>query len=329
MPRPIDAKTNKSPTVSVIMPVYNAEKYLRTAIKSILNQTYKDFEFIIIDDGSTDKSAPIIHSYDDPRIIFRQQKNKGQTASLNEAIRMARGRYIARQDADDYSHRDRLKKQVEFLDQNNKVGLLGTNYRVVYENGDEWFTTNLFTNPADLKLAIVFSNQFGHGTVTIRKSVLAETGYYDESFKIAQDYDLWSRIARVSQIANLKDPLYDWLFHKGSLSTGNVAMTQEEVFRVRDREFDYFLKNKKRYNQLTFHPFSTRLGPRKYFEMKNGLQRNMSLLYSYKDLRHSGILSLILAIGYAPWRRITYHYLLTLLFKKKEISSLKYDSYIQ
>ena len=122
------------PLISVVMSVYNGEKYLKRSIDSILNQTFKDFEFIIINDGSTDKSLEIIKSYDDDRIVLIDQENKGLTKSLNIGIKTASGKYIARQDADDVSLPDRLKKQVDFLEVREDVVLLGCRaYEVIGE----------------------------------------------------------------------------------------------------------------------------------------------------------------------------------------------------
>jgi len=115
------------PKISVIMSVYNGEKYLREAIESILNQTFRDFEFIIINDGSTDKTSEILSSYNDPRIvIINNKRNIGLTKSLNKGLKMVKGEYIARQDADDVSLPERLERMVNFLDMNRDVGLLGS-----------------------------------------------------------------------------------------------------------------------------------------------------------------------------------------------------------
>lgn len=127
--------SNISPKVSVVMSVYNGEKYLPETIDSILNQTFKDFEFIIINDGSTDKTAKILTSYDDPRIRIFNQENMGLTKSLNRAISLAKGEYIARMDADDISYPERLKKQVDYLNKNPDIGLVGSKYIRIDKRG--------------------------------------------------------------------------------------------------------------------------------------------------------------------------------------------------
>ena len=114
------------PKISVVMAVYNGEKYLREAIDSILNQTFKDFEFIIVNDGSTDRTREILESFIDPRIVLIHQEHMGLTKSLNRGIALAKGKYIARQDADDISMAERLEKQFNFLESHENVALLGT-----------------------------------------------------------------------------------------------------------------------------------------------------------------------------------------------------------
>jgi len=130
----------KNPEVTVLMSVYNGEKYLREAIDSILNQTFTDFEFLIVNDGSTDRTAEILRSYDDPRIIIiNNEKNIGLTKSLNIGLRMAKGEYIARMDADDVSMPERLQKQIELLNQKKNTGLVGTYYTIINEKGKVFF----------------------------------------------------------------------------------------------------------------------------------------------------------------------------------------------
>ncbi len=313
------------PLISVVMPVYNAEKYLRDSVESILEQTYKNFEFIIIDDGSTDKSAAIIKSYKDPRIIFKSRKNKGQTATLNEGMMLATGEYLARQDADDISASERFEKQIQFLTNNPEVALLGTNYNVVNEGGELWFTTSLFTDSNDLKKALVFSNQLGHGTVMIKKDILQEVGVYDESINISQDYDLWSRISHKYHVANLKEPLYIWRYYAESLSTGNPEKTQKEFWNVRDREFEYFIANKKSF-RYSFRPFSINPGLKRYCEMKNGMLRDMSLLYGYRQQWFGALRAALLSVIVAPWKKESYRLLYTLVLKKSAVSTLRYES---
>lgn len=193
--------------VSVVMSVYNGEKYVKTAVESILAQTFTDFEFIIINDGSTDGTARILSNYQDARVRLTHQEHLGLTRTLNRGIRMARGEYIARMDVDDISLSERLKKQVDFLEDNPDVGVVGTAY---YEIDSEGRTIGRKIFPVEdeeLRKALIRYNPLFHGSVMIRKSVFDQVGLYNESFIRAQDYELWFRIARHFKLANLPDLL--------------------------------------------------------------------------------------------------------------------------
>ena len=161
-----------SPKVSVIMSVYNGEKYLKEAINSILNQTFKDYEFIIVNDASTDKSIKILEEYakKDNRIgLIHNEKNIGLTRSLNKAIKSANGAYIARQDADDISLPPRLEEEVNFLDKHPTVGLVGSYAWMIDEKGKILSDFKICTDNEDIKKKIVNGNQFicGSGFVNI------------------------------------------------------------------------------------------------------------------------------------------------------------------
>ncbi len=217
-----------SPKVSVIMSVFNGERYIKQAIKSILNQTYLDFEFIIINDGSTDNTADILKEFKDKRIkIINNKTNLGLTASLNKAISLARGEFIARMDADDISLPYRFEYQVEFLENNPDIALVGSSYYVCDEKDEIKSIVEVLTDPDDLKQGLEKQNWFGHGTVMLRKTALDIVGNYDESYKYAQDYDLWLRIANKFNIANIKEPLYIWRKTKENISS---KKEQEQSF---------------------------------------------------------------------------------------------------
>lgn len=208
-----------NPEITVLMSVYNGEKYLREAIESILNQTYKNFEFLIINDGSTDSSRDIILSYNDPRIqLVDNEQNIGLTRSLNKGLKLARGEYIARMDADDISMPERLGKEVAFLDQNKNVGLVGTYYLMINENGKALHTIKCLTEGGELKDKLLIGNQFGHGSVMFRAECIEKVGLYREEFKSAQDYDLWLRIADFFDVANIPEVLYNWRLNFNSVS---------------------------------------------------------------------------------------------------------------
>jgi hypothetical protein len=188
------------------MPVYNGKNYVGLAIESILSQTSQDFEFIIIDDGSTDTSIDIIRSYQDPRIIlFENGTNTGIVASLNRGLLVARGKYLARMDADDLCMPERMEKQFHYLEAHPEVGLLGTAIRVINETGRVLHVQHFPTQDSILRWRLLFSNPFAHSSIMIRRELaLKENGYRDVA---SEDHDLWLRISRLSGISNLPEEL--------------------------------------------------------------------------------------------------------------------------
>ncbi len=214
------------PKITVLMSVYNGEKYLREATDSILNQTFRDFEFIIINDGSTDDTSEILENYDDPRIIvINNRKNIGLTKSLNKGLRMAKGEYIARQDADDISFPQRLEKEVNFLEKHKRVGLIGSSFQLISENGKSLTTHKVLTTNEEIKKGLREGNRFGHGSVMFRRECLDKVGFYREEFRSAQDYDLWLRISEKYNVANISEPLYKW---RASFKAVSIAKKDEQ-----------------------------------------------------------------------------------------------------
>lgn len=214
--------------VSVVVSVYNGEKYLREAVDSILGQTFRDFEFIIVDDGSTDRTWAILQSYNAPRIVLlRNQENIGLTRSLNKGLAAARGEYIARMDADDVSLPERLEKQVAYLDAHSEVGLLGTWIEIIGERGERLSVLRRPIEPPLITWSLLFDNCLAHSTVMYRRSLVGKLGGYNPS-RYAQDYDLWSRMSFETQIVNLPEVLVRWRSHPDGISVQKLA--QQEVF---------------------------------------------------------------------------------------------------
>ena len=184
-----------NPKVTVLMPVYNGEKYLAEAIESILNQTYKDFEFLIINDGSTDNSVKIIESYNDPRInLVHNKRNLKLIATLNKGLNIAKGEYIARMDCDDVSLPDRLLKQVEYLDNHPDVGVLGCGTKNVDEKLNTISEPERPLTYLQNKWRLLFKTTLMHPSVMYRKNLILKYGGYSNRFIHAEDYDLWSRL---------------------------------------------------------------------------------------------------------------------------------------
>ena len=209
-----------NPKISAIMSVYNGEKYLREAIESILNQTFTDFEFIIVNDGSTDNSLEIIKSYDDERIkIINNEQNIGLTKSLNKALKQARGEYIARQDADDVSLPNRFEEQMKYFDKHPEVALLGTSVSYIDENGKITGKYSVLANPRIHNF--LKDNQFKHGSTMFRKEIVNKLGGYNELFKYSQDYELWLRITEHFEVAGIAQILYKSRSHNKKIGFTN------------------------------------------------------------------------------------------------------------
>ena len=200
------------------MSVYNGEPYLQEAIESILNQTFEDFEFIIINDGSTDASQGIIDSFNDCRLVVIQQENIGLTKSLNKGLKIACGEYIARQDADDISLPYRFEKQVSFLNENPNIALLGTYCIDINHRGESVSRRKYPTTDEEIRDNLIKWNSFCHTSIMMRKEALKEVGGYDEQFKYSQDYDLWFRIAERWNVANIPEYLVMKRFERKMLS---------------------------------------------------------------------------------------------------------------
>ncbi len=235
------------PRVSVIMAVYDAEKYLREAVESVVAQTLKDCELIVVDDASTDASLAILQSYADPRIrLLRNPTNLGQCVSRNRALAAAQGRYIAVLDADDVALPTRLEKQAQWLDGHPEVGVLGSDAIIIDEEGKErglWHCAH--NDDVDLKWQILFNNPFIHSSVMLRKSVLDQTGGYSNEEGIrrsfVEDYELLSRITRCAQSAVVPEILLKYRVHSHGASSRIRAEQQRGVGYVARRNIGWIL----------------------------------------------------------------------------------------
>lgn len=214
----------KHPLVTVVMSVYNGERHLRASVDSVLAQTFSDFEFIIIDDGSTDRTRAVLDSYSDPRIRVYSQRNCGLAPSLNRGISLARGRFIARQDADDVSHPERFAREVAFLGGNREVGLVGTHVSFINDKGIEFGVWRPPQSHERIREEFFREGSgFCHGSVMVRKACLDEVGTYREKFRCAQDYDLWVRISERHRVANIGEILYQFRRWPGTISRKKLS----------------------------------------------------------------------------------------------------------
>lgn len=199
-----------NPMISVVMPVYNGEKYLYEAIDSILNQTYTDFEFIILNDGSTDKTEEIILSYDDPRIVYvKNEKNQQIVKTLNKGIALAKGKYIARMDADDISLPDRFSKQIEFMETNPDIEVCGSWIKTFGDKSEVWEYPE---SHEKIKTAMLFDSSIAHPSVILRATLFSRI-QYDEDYNGVEDYALWMKLLDRSKFHNLEKVLLQYRLH--------------------------------------------------------------------------------------------------------------------
>ncbi|GHU00933.1 hypothetical protein FACS1894186_2660 [Alphaproteobacteria bacterium] len=240
------------PKVSVLMPAYNAERYIAEATQSILDQTFTDFEFIIINDGSTDKTAEVIKSFQDPRIVFIDNRNNaGLIAVLNQGFDMARGEYIARLDADDISLPTRFARQVEFMDKNPDVGLLGTRFLNFGACREEISTGDGEIGVLDL---MVKDLPIGHPTVMLRKAVFDKYNLrYDPDYVACEDYELWSRVVRYTKMAVLPECLLKYRRHDSQVSILQREIQIKNTNRVKQSILSYLSGSEKSRKSLSFH----------------------------------------------------------------------------
>lgn len=190
--------SNEVPLISVLMPVYNGEKYLAEAIDSILKQTFKNFEFIIINDGSSDNTEDIILSYNDPRIVYiKNEKNLRIIKTLNKGIDLAKGKYIARMDADDISMPSRFERQVEVFRQDDAIDIVNCQYLLLNENGKSFRKnkTNILVNSEAIKYISIFQTMIGHPTVMVKAELIKLFKYKDSiDVEHIEDFELWNRL---------------------------------------------------------------------------------------------------------------------------------------
>jgi hypothetical protein len=211
------------PVVSVVMSVFNGQRFLSEAVQSILGQSFSDFEFVIVDDGSTDKSSEILAQYmrRDDRIRVHRHTNKGRALSLNIGIELSKGRYIARMDADDVALPDRLKEQVDFMELHPEVGLLSGSYERIRSDGRLLDKVRLPLRDDEIRSMMLQSNAMCHPAVMMRKEVAIACGGYRKVFSESEDYDLWLRMSERSQLANLEQPILQYRVHSKQASIAN------------------------------------------------------------------------------------------------------------
>jgi len=219
------------PCVSILIGIYNGQKTLEQSLSSILAQTFKDFEIIAIDDASTDTTPNILEQfaakYPNVFIVERNTSNQGLTKSLNKAFKKARGKYIARIDADDFWEPAKLEKQISFLDAHPEIGIVGTNCFVRYKGNVHVKKTTFYETHKQIEEKLFRRNPFAHSSILARTTLLRNANGYDESVRYGQDYELWLRLFPKTKFHNLQDFLCTRTVSNGiSVAKQNAQMKQ-------------------------------------------------------------------------------------------------------
>jgi len=222
--------------LTVIMPVHNAAPFIRAAVESVLSQSFRDFEFLIIDDASTDESSSIVQTYKDPRIrLVRNEENLGVARTLNRGLDMARGDYIVRMDSDDISFHQRLARQVWFMDAHERVGVSGSWVQLFGEQPR--VTLRAPTGPRVVEAFMLFDNRIFHPSVILRAGSLNRHRLrYDPSFSRTEDYDLWTRVSQHALLDNLPEVLVSVRMHGQSITSTKGEVMREQTKTILARQ---------------------------------------------------------------------------------------------
>jgi glycosyltransferase involved in cell wall biosynthesis len=271
---------NPTPLVSVVMPTYNAERFLSQAVNSILAQTYTNFELILVDDGSTDQTPVLLHDYRirEPRVVLHTfEKNSGIAAALNQGLSLAQGKYYARMDADDISLPGRLEQQVAYLETHPAVGVLGCGATVIDAAGRQHQRLVFPSSHRLLCWSLCFYSPLIHPAVMIRGELLRSAGGYLATAAHAEDYELWARLSALTQLANLPNRLL--LLRK---SGENVSTQQSADFLKAGITVSQGMFRSLIGQDLPITPFELTLRPRRISPVD--LRKIMIALMSLLDL---------------------------------------------
>ncbi len=221
------------PLLSVIMSIFNGEKYVKETVESVLNQSFRDFEFIIVNDGSTDGTSEILRSFKDERIRIINQENRGLTKSLNRSIGGSEGRYVGRIDCGDIAFEKKFEVQLNFLEGNRDIYGVGTWANLIDEKGNMVGMLKYPTEYEKIRKVILRYNPFVHPSLVFRKEMFDEIGLYDESFEFAQDYDLMLRAVSRFNIVNLPEVLLNYRVSEEAISSRK--MKKQEYYALKAR----------------------------------------------------------------------------------------------
>lgn len=291
-----DEHNSTSILVSVLLAVRDGEPYIHEAVQSIVQQTYKNWELIVIDDGSTDNTAEIVKSFNDSRIRLFQQQNQGLASSLNRAAGLAKGELLIRQDADDISSIERFEKIVDIYKANKTVALIATGAVIIDETGEPLIEKKIVKDKSDaLKLICKIQNPFVHGSLAFTKQVYIACKGYDERFPTSQDFDFVVRLLSKGDLFVISEPLYKFRLHSESITA------------------------KKSWRQVTYLP-----------SFCDTIKTNLALSVSYKIRFEYGLKRLLLMLVLAPAnRKSIYDYQIGCLYQQVGDTSKSTEKYYE
>ena len=280
------------PQLSVVMPVFNAARYLSDAVESILSQTFSDFEFLIFDDGSTDQSLEILYRYAaiDERLRIVQGQHKGYAHWLNQGIRTARGEFVARMDADDISLPERLLEQVEYMQDHPECVAVGCDVLVIDENGQDLGVDQHESCP-ELMEKLLLNGTHGviaHPTSLMRRRAVLEVGLYREEYECIEDFDLWMRLSEIGKLGNVCRSLFKYRIHPSSVCSSKFRIQQRHADTIiREARLKRGLKPLQRSVWPTIHRTDDEAAR---LQLWSGCflslgQKTMALRYAYASIR--------------------------------------------
>ena len=231
-------KKQNNPLISVLIPTYNSELYIKSTLESILNQTYKNLEIIVIDDASTDSTLNIVKKYRDKRIkLYSNDKNLGIAKNMNKGIKLSRGKYLAIMDADDWSYPYRIEEEVQLMEENPEIVLCSGYMDICDENLKFKNTRTYPTTDKEIRKAIVRYDPISHPASMWRMSELLKTGLYNDKFPICRDYDLIVRISEFGKYQNIPKPLIKYRVRKDSETGKRIRQTQWYSFYIQMKAY--------------------------------------------------------------------------------------------
>ena len=293
------------PLVSVVMPVYNGEKYLKEAIESILSQTYENLELVVVNDGSTDSSKNIVLSYTDRRIrLVENERNSGIVFTRNQGLESANGIYIATLDCDDVALKDRIQNQVDFLEKNPDYGMCGTFYQIIDANGKAGKKVLFPSSNRDIISFLKIGNCFCNSTILIR-SALAKELKYKAQYDIVEDYELWCRMSKRAKMANLPIFSTHYRVHGNNIS---VSKMNDLFTRVRKINMQSLADSDIQYSESEINIHANLLNGNFTFfndaEHFNGLEQWILKFYTKLESEKKYNNSLLLALLFEKWQII-------------------------